>query len=223
MNAADQGQARRAGADLPGQHARVRPDQLVPPPRQLLPLLPDRDALEPRGVHRHDQPGAGPARDPRAALPVPRASTCSTPTRPSSPSSAGWASSRSRTDGAPEPSSARRGAQRALWLLGARAARADRRRSSSAFAALGAPGLGERRGPAGRGARRSSGRPPPRRDRADACATTGPTPSRSRRSIVNDGYADFTSAHDADRPARPPTRSRSTTPGSRARPTRSRC
>ena len=40
---ADRGRARRAGADLPGQRARVRPAQLVPRPRQLLPLLPDRD------------------------------------------------------------------------------------------------------------------------------------------------------------------------------------
>ena len=39
---ADPGQAQRAGAHLPGQHPRVRPDQLVPPPRQLLRLLPDR-------------------------------------------------------------------------------------------------------------------------------------------------------------------------------------
>ena len=39
---ADPGQARRARAHLPRQRARVRPDQLVPPARQLLPLLPDR-------------------------------------------------------------------------------------------------------------------------------------------------------------------------------------
>ena len=38
----DPGEARRAGADLPREHPRVRPDQLVPPPRQLLRLLPDR-------------------------------------------------------------------------------------------------------------------------------------------------------------------------------------
>ena len=36
----------------------------------------------------------GPARHPRVALPLHRAATCSTPTRASSPSSAGWASSR---------------------------------------------------------------------------------------------------------------------------------
>ena len=44
--AADPGQARRAGADLPGQRARVRPHQLVPPARQPLPLHPDRHVAE---------------------------------------------------------------------------------------------------------------------------------------------------------------------------------
>ena len=39
---ADRGEAGRAGADLPRERARVRPDQLLPHPRQLLPLLPDR-------------------------------------------------------------------------------------------------------------------------------------------------------------------------------------
>ena len=83
---------------LPRQRPRVRPDQLLPPARQLLPLLPDGDVARARGVHGHDQPGAGTARDPRAASSRTRASTCSTPTRRNSPSWAGWASSRSRTD-----------------------------------------------------------------------------------------------------------------------------
>ena len=56
--------------DLPGQRARVRPAQLVPRPRQLLPLLPDRHLAGADRVHRHRDPGAGPARDPRAALPL---------------------------------------------------------------------------------------------------------------------------------------------------------
>ena len=47
---------------------------------QLLPLLPDRDVAGADRVHRHGDPGPGPARDPRAALPVSRAGTCSTPT-----------------------------------------------------------------------------------------------------------------------------------------------
>ena len=60
---ADPGQAGRAGSDLPGQHPRVRPDQLVPHPRQLLRLLPDRHAARAERVHRHGGAGAGAARD----------------------------------------------------------------------------------------------------------------------------------------------------------------
>ena len=68
---ADQGQARGAGADLPGEPARVRPDQLVPHPRQLLRLLPDRHPARAHRVHRHDHPGPGPARG---------SSSCGSPT-----------------------------------------------------------------------------------------------------------------------------------------------
>ena len=39
---ADRGRARQAGPDLPREHPRVRPDQLVPRPRELLQPLPDR-------------------------------------------------------------------------------------------------------------------------------------------------------------------------------------
>ena len=67
------GAARRARADLPGEHARVRPDQFVPHPRELLRLLPDRYPAGADRVHRHRDPGPGPARDLRAALPQPRA------------------------------------------------------------------------------------------------------------------------------------------------------
>ena len=42
------GRARRAGAGLPGQRARVRPDQLVPPAREPVPLLPRRARRRPR-------------------------------------------------------------------------------------------------------------------------------------------------------------------------------
>ena len=45
-------------------------DQLVPPARQPLPLLPDRHAQS-RRVHRHHDALPGPARDPRVALPYP--------------------------------------------------------------------------------------------------------------------------------------------------------
>ena len=47
---ADPGEARRAGADLPREHPRVRPPQLVPRPRQLLRLLPDRHASSSRAT-----------------------------------------------------------------------------------------------------------------------------------------------------------------------------
>ena len=44
--------------------------QLVPHPRQLLRLLPDRHAARAARLHRHRDPGPGRARHPRAALPV---------------------------------------------------------------------------------------------------------------------------------------------------------
>ena len=61
-----------AGADLPREPARVRPDQLVPHPRQLLQLLPDRDVADPDRVHGHGHAGPGAARDPRARVPLRR-------------------------------------------------------------------------------------------------------------------------------------------------------
>ncbi len=64
------GEARRAGADLSRQRARVRPDELLPYPRQLLPLLPDWDLAGADRAHRHGDPGSGAAGDPRGPLPV---------------------------------------------------------------------------------------------------------------------------------------------------------
>ena len=69
MNEPIRVRAERAGADLPRERARVRPDQLVPRARQLLPLLPDRHVARAGRVHRHDHAVPGPARHPRAALP----------------------------------------------------------------------------------------------------------------------------------------------------------
>ena len=66
---ADPRQARRARADLPAQHPRVRSAELVPHPRQLLRLLPNRHAPRVERVHRHDHPGAGPARDSELRFP----------------------------------------------------------------------------------------------------------------------------------------------------------
>ena len=92
----DPGQALRARAPLPRQPDRVRPDQLVPPARRLLPLLPDR-VERPVRVHGHGDAVPGPARDPRDRVLPHRARSCSTRTSRSSPSSAGWATSRSST------------------------------------------------------------------------------------------------------------------------------
>ena len=78
---------------LPRQRPRVRPDQLLPHPRQLLPALPDRDLAAAERVHRHGDPGAGPARRSSSSSSPSTATTCSTPTSASSPSSAGPASS----------------------------------------------------------------------------------------------------------------------------------
>ena len=66
MDSRSQVHARRAGADLPRQRARVRPDQLVPPARELLRLLPDGHVEEAERAHRHGDALPGPARDPRA-------------------------------------------------------------------------------------------------------------------------------------------------------------
>ena len=115
---ADQGQARRARADLPRQRARVRPDQLVPPARATSSTT-SRPARcsQPSEYTDTVMPGArGSAASSSCASRTP-ASTCSTPTRPSSPSSAGWASSRSRTDGG-RGQPARDAARARLWLLG---------------------------------------------------------------------------------------------------------
>ena len=57
--------------------------------------FPTGHVAQPGGVHGHRDALPGPARDRRAALPDRRARSCSTPTSPSSRSSAGRASSRS--------------------------------------------------------------------------------------------------------------------------------
>ena len=121
---ADPGQAQRARAGLHRQRARVRPDQLVPPAREPVRLLPDGDVEDPVGADRHGDALPGPARDRSSGASRTPASTCSTRTSPSSRSSAGRASSRSR-DGCGDASGTRPG-------VGARArpAAAGRRRAS---------------------------------------------------------------------------------------------
>ncbi len=69
---ADPGRARGARPRLPRQRARVRPAQLLPHPRQLLPALPDRHLAAAERVHRHDHPGPGTAERPRARVPLRR-------------------------------------------------------------------------------------------------------------------------------------------------------
>ena len=90
----DPGEALRARAHLPREPDRVRPDQLVPPARGLLPLPADRHG-RPLGVHGHGDAVPGPARRARDRVRTTPARSCSTRTSRSSPSSAGWASSRS--------------------------------------------------------------------------------------------------------------------------------
>ena len=97
---AARGPARRAHPGLRGQRARVRPDQLVPPAREPVRLVPDGHVADGGRVHRHGDALPGPARDRRVALPDRGAGSCSTRTSPSSPSSAGRASSRCADGGA---------------------------------------------------------------------------------------------------------------------------
>ena len=152
--------------------------------------------LEPRDFTDTVDPGPGRARHPRAALPVRRASTCSTPTSPSSRNWAGWASSRWRTDGSGRP---RRCGALPGWLtallpvvlLGA---------AIGLFVALDAPGLDRVGVPQEELAvERTVLRPGEielhlRNDGAD--------PVRVEQAIVNDAFAAFTQTERGDRPAR---------------------
>ena len=94
---ADRGHARRARAGLPRQRARVRPRSTRSTCTATCSTTSrpgtSQDAVR---ADRHGDALPGPARDPRVALPVSPGATCSTRTSPSSPSSAGRASSRSR-------------------------------------------------------------------------------------------------------------------------------
>ena len=142
---------------------------------------PTGTSLQPVRVHRHDQPGAGAARDPRDALPVPGQVHVPRPQD---------RVRRARLDGllrgrglmaAPRPAARRETSAARLWLLGLDPARADRRdrRGSSRCSAPPASASGS--GPPieelvvdrSRSTRARSTSP---------CATTGPTRSRSRRS-----------------------------------------
>ena len=96
--APDRDRPHAAGPHLPGQRHRVRPDQLLPPARQLLRLLRHRHA----GWSRRCARSTRSCRRRRSAASwssptrtTSRGCTCSTPTSPNSPSSAGWGSSMS--------------------------------------------------------------------------------------------------------------------------------
>ena len=106
----------RARPRLPREPHRVRPHQLVPPPRGLLPLPADRDRRQ-LGVHGHGDAVPGPARRARGRASRTRARSCSTRTSPSSPSSAGWATSRSRTVTERAPDGRWRRLAWRLWAL----------------------------------------------------------------------------------------------------------
>ena len=92
----DRAPAQRAEPDLSGQHHGVRSLELVAPAREPLPALPHRHRSRPLRVDRHRDAGAGRARGAGVQLQASPARSCSMPTRASSPSSAGRASSTSR-------------------------------------------------------------------------------------------------------------------------------
>ena len=148
--------ARRARPCLPGQRARVRPRQLVPPARQPLPLLPDRHVEDPVGADRHGDALPGAARASSSGASRTPGATCSTRTSPSSPSSAGRASSRSRDRTGATPGVAARGC----------AAGPDRRRDRRVRAAR-RPRTRRAARAAGRGAGGRADRARARHDRAD--------------------------------------------------------
>ena len=140
----------RSDPRLPGQRARVRPRQLVPPARQPLPALPDRHVAGAVGADRHGHAVPGPARGPGVALPlpgplhVPRA-----PVRVHRARVAGLLRGARLMEarGATDRTALRSGAGRwPRWLLGVLPLLLIAAAVAS-FAALGAPGLGERRGP----------------------------------------------------------------------------
>ena len=161
---------RPALADRPYLHRqphRVRPHQLVPPPRRLLPLLPDRARASTSSTRTRSCSARASAGSSRSTSPTP-ATSCSTPTSPSSPSSAGWASSRSvELGGGPLGRRERTGPSGAdaAAALGARPDPAPRRRR---LALLGtrrvAPGPRRPQPAASRRVRRPPRRVLPRRD-----------------------------------------------------------
>ncbi len=194
MDRADPGQARRAGADLPRQRARVRPRQLVPRARQLLRLLPDRHVARAARVHRHGRSRARASAGSSSCASRTPASTCSTPTCPSSPSSAGWASSRWWTDGG-RPGHGATPTAAPAWALGL-VPLLMLAAAIGLFVALDAPGL-DRNGVAGRGAGGRAHRAAAGRDRA-ARAQRRPRPVRVEQVIVNDGVRVVHARRDAE-------------------------
>ena len=218
---ADPGQARRAGADLPPEHPRVRPPELVPHPRELLRRLPDRHVAGAHRADRHGRPGPGPARDPRAALPVHGQVHVPRPRDASSRSSAGWASSRWSTDGGPErtaPRGARARRAGSPGLLPLVAARRGHRRCSSRSTRPASSATACR----SRSSRWSA--PCCARARSSCtCATTAPTRWPSAGDRQRRLRPASPRASDELGPARRRRDPRRSTRGSRARPTRWSC
>ena len=114
------------------------------------------------------------------------------------------------------------GSRRPAWLPGWRRSPCSRSRSGCSRL-LDAPGPGRAARAAGRGARGRADRAAAGRDRADACATTAPTPCASPRSRSTTRSR---SSRGADEPIgrlETATVQIDASRGSRARPTRSRC
>ena len=183
--------------------ARVRPDQLVPHPRQLLPLLPDR-------APRSSRPSS-PTRSCSARASA-ASSSCASRTRASYMFHAhqsefaelGWMGFFEvvADGGARRPPSAPRWrrARAGLGCWALVAAAPDRAARSAAFALLAARGSASARARRSRSWRSSA--PCCGRARSSSpSATTGPTRSTVAQVIVNDGFVAFT-ATDGDRVGR---------------------
>ena len=180
----DAGQARPAGPDLSREHARVRHAQLVPPARELLPLVSDGHLADAERVHRHGRPRCrDSAASSRSRSRTP-AATCSTRTRPSSPTSAGWGSSRSPSEraygGRNAGSDPRAPSECAGLGAGGRAARPRDRRRAAVHRARRPGSLGAHRTARPRSSPSSAPSCIPARS-SSRCATPGRTRSPSRR------------------------------------------
>ena len=208
-------------------------------------LLPDRDLAGAERVHRHGDPGAGAARDPRAEVPLRRRLHVPRPRQRVRrarldrvlPRRRPLAADRRRRRGRLLQAALGREREAGLMEAGARAERGSAAAcrpgrwaliplaliavAIGAFALLGGPGLGERTGPPVEevAVERTVLRPG---EIELTLRNDGPDPVEVAQVAVNDAYAPVRRhGRRRDRPARLDHARRSPTPGSKARPTRS--